>query len=125
MREQICLFQLYYLLLNISGSSDDLDPTLHAKSLAKLRDTDPEFYAYLEENDKKLLNFQLDSDASDGEPSEGEEEEDEKNAAHKPDADLHEASDESDFEVCLLLLLLLFFWENDFITEEDNIDNSQ
>lgn len=92
-------FIVYY-----SDSSDDLDPSLHAKSLAKLRDTDPEFYAYLEENDKKLLNFQLDSDASDGEPSEGEDEEEEgRNAAHKPDADLHEASDESDFEVCLLI----------------------
>lgn len=41
-----------------SGESD-MDPTEHKKSLMKLKETDPEFYTFLKQNDKKLLEFNL------------------------------------------------------------------
>lgn len=65
----------------------------HKQSLNKLKDTDPEFYKFLQENDKKLLSFKV-SD-SEGDDSGAEDEE----TLHKPSGDLEVASDESDFEV--------------------------
>lgn len=39
-----------------------MDPMEHKKSLMKLKQTDPEFYSYLKENDKSLLEFNIDDD---------------------------------------------------------------
>lgn len=74
-----------------SDGSNVFDGYTHKKSLEKLRDTDPEFYKYLEQNDRKLLQFSV-SD------SEDEAEEEEEDQVHKPVQDLEVASDESDFE---------------------------
>lgn len=77
---------------NASGSDEsDLDPQDHKKSLMKLKDTDPEFYSFLEQNDKNLLDFEV----SDGENENDSEDDDSK---HVPNADLEVASDESDYE---------------------------
>lgn len=46
-----------------SNSSEiDLDPAQHKESLMKLKDTDPEFYNYLMENDRGLLDFKASDD---------------------------------------------------------------
>lgn len=42
-----------------SDSEGNLDSTEHKRSLIKLQDTDPDFYEYLKENDKNLLNFEV------------------------------------------------------------------
>ncbi|XP_033226481.1 nucleolar complex protein 2 homolog [Belonocnema kinseyi] len=72
-----------------SGESD-LDPEEHKKSLMKLKDTDPEFYSFLKQNDKNLLDF----DVSDNEECS----DDENDSRHIPNANLEIASDESDYE---------------------------
>lgn len=58
--------------------------------VAGLKEKDPEFYQFLQENDQELLNFQAD-DSSD-------EEDEPEDPVHKPPQDLELASDESDFE---------------------------
>ncbi|KAL1121946.1 hypothetical protein AAG570_003354 [Ranatra chinensis] len=75
------------------SDSDSLDEgTEHKKALSKLKQSDPEFYKYLEENDRKLLQFNV-SDSDDDQEDEEDEE-----MLHKPPTSLEVDSEESDFE---------------------------
>ncbi|XP_012143161.2 nucleolar complex protein 2 [Megachile rotundata] len=74
------------------SSENDMDPMEHKKSLMKLKQTDPEFYTYLKENDKNLLEFNI-SDDDDEEDSSNE-----LDTKHIPSDRLEVASDESDYE---------------------------
>ncbi|KAJ3645540.1 hypothetical protein Zmor_023186 [Zophobas morio] len=79
--------------LSDGDSGDEIENHKHA--LSKLKDTDPEFYNFLQENDKKLLEFNV----SDDEIEEGDDDDEEtNNAPHKLPQELEVASDESDFE---------------------------
>ncbi len=88
-----------------SGDSEDQDSSeeeadrpqgarQQKKYLSNLKDTDPEFYQFLEENDQELLNF---DESSSSEDEDGEEKAVEK--LHKPPESLEVASDDSDFEL--------------------------
>nr|CAG4641530.1 EOG090X02MG [Eurycercus lamellatus] len=72
-------------------SEDDTESAAkkHKKTLEKLKNSDPEFYQFLSENDRELLEF----DTSDSEDERGGE-------VHKPPQpdELEVGSDESDFE---------------------------
>lgn len=70
-----------------------LNAKSHKKSLGNLQKTDPELFKFLEQNDKKLLNFGKEADESE---QESEDEDEEK--VHKPSDTLEVASDESDYE---------------------------
>lgn len=92
------------------------DITEHKTSLDKLKEIDPEFYKYLEQNDRKLLKFdaladeeaisneEKEVDASDAENDNDEDHDDDDGGderggkLHKPIGELNVASDESDFE---------------------------
>ena len=83
-----------------AGSSDsDMDPVEHKKSLRKLKQTDPEFYSYLKENDKNLLEFNL-SDDNKGDTDDDDDKSslNESEIRHIPNDQLEVASDESDYE---------------------------
>lgn len=60
------------------SDASEIDSTEHGKSLMKLKDIDPEFYQYLEQNDTNLLDFKL-SD---------EEDDEEETPRHVPDENL-------------------------------------
>ncbi|XP_003694693.2 nucleolar complex protein 2 homolog [Apis florea] len=83
---------------NEESSDSDMDPVQHKKSLMKLKDTDPEFYKYLKENDKNLLEFDVSDDGN-------EIDDDDKSSLnefdmkHIPNDHLEVASDESDYEL--------------------------
>lgn len=64
----------------MDSDDSDMDPEEHKKSLMRLKDTDPEFFSYLEENDKSLLEFNLSDDNDDSE--------DESDERHIPNPDL-------------------------------------
>ena len=83
-----------------AGSSDsDMDPVEHKKSLKKLKQTDPEFYSYLKENDKNLLEFDM-SDDNKGDTDDDDDKSslNESDIRHIPNNQLEVASDESDYE---------------------------
>ncbi|KAJ8923311.1 hypothetical protein NQ315_001869 [Exocentrus adspersus] len=103
-----------------SGSDSEDAARKHKRDLEKLKESDPEFYKFLQENDKKLLEFNLsDEEQSDDEDSE---------AVHKPSSDLEVASDESDFEdgdeksrgESVITLKLLKKWQSDIQTDKSN-----
>ncbi|CAH1959286.1 unnamed protein product [Acanthoscelides obtectus] len=107
---------------NESSNEDIVEK--HKKDLEKLKETDPEFYEFLKENDKKLLQFNL----SDEEPdSEAEEPEAVPEQVHKPSENLEVASDESDYEdgdkpknERAITLKMLKQWQSELRTDKSN-----
>lgn len=95
---------------SVKSVTETDDAKDHKSSLNKLKEIDPEFYKYLEQNDKKLLKFDADAGDSNDEDDDGlddnENDEDEDDDSdderggklHKPTGELEAASDESDFE---------------------------
>ncbi|CAG5073791.1 Similar to CG9246: Nucleolar complex protein 2 homolog (Drosophila melanogaster) [Cotesia congregata] len=79
-----------------SGESE-LDPKEHKKALKNLANTDPEFYKFLEQNDKKLLEFE-DSEDENERASDQDDDDDDDDGIHVPDGNLAGNSDESDYE---------------------------
>lgn len=103
--------------------ADEDEVEAHKKSLERLKQTDPEFYSFLEENDKKLLRF----DVSDEELDDDDEEKEKQ--THVPSGELEVASDESDFEAedgekvadkGAITLKLLKKWQNDIREDKTN-----
>lgn len=107
--------------------ADENEIESHKKSLQKLMETDPDFYKFLQENDTKLLNFNL---------SDNEDSDDEKAHLHKPEEneELAIASDESDFEedddsqeksvdssaIKNITLKVIKTWQRDLQTDKTN-----
>lgn len=67
------------------AKGDDADD--HKASLSKLKEIDPEFYKYLEQNDKKLLKFNADFDEDEDDDDEQNEEENGENSEEDDDDD--------------------------------------
>jgi nucleolar complex protein 2 len=82
-----------------SDDDDDSDADQeHTHALEKLKSTDPEFYEFLENNDRKLLKFSVNEDSGDSDEDDTEEKAVKNEKVHKPDEKLEVASDESDFD---------------------------
>lgn len=96
---------------NEAIDDEDDDEENEDNPMAKLKEIDPEFYKFLEQNDKKLLKFNPDDENdgeeegsdndesdNDGENGDDDDDDDGENNLHKPLDTLELASDESDFE---------------------------
>uniref|UniRef100_A0A1B0CXE3 C2H2-type domain-containing protein n=1 Tax=Lutzomyia longipalpis TaxID=7200 RepID=A0A1B0CXE3_LUTLO len=83
-----------------SDSGDDENVQDDIESMKKLKEIDPEFYKYLQDNDKDLLNFNADDILSDDErmTRDDAEESDEDEGSTAMEGKFQVASDESDFE---------------------------
>ncbi|XP_057654661.1 nucleolar complex protein 2 homolog [Diorhabda carinulata] len=81
-------------ILGIKSDEEDVveeeSAEKHKRDLEKLKHSDPEFYKFLQENDKKLLEFNLSDEDDDKDETEDD--------IHKPTDKLSVGSDESDFE---------------------------
>lgn len=82
------------------SASDEDEAVKHKRDLEKLKESDPDFYKFLQDNDKKLLQFNLSDDDDDETESIDD--------LHKPVENLEVASDESDFEVSLKCFVVFF-----------------
>nr|CAH7740081.1 unnamed protein product [Callosobruchus chinensis] len=103
------------------GLNDD-EVEKHKQDLEKLKETDPEFYNFLQENDKKLLQFNLSDEEADEDETEALSEK-----VHKPSEDLEVASDESDYEDSdkpkdehTITLKMLKQWQSDLRIDKSN-----
>ncbi|XP_023017825.1 nucleolar complex protein 2 [Leptinotarsa decemlineata] len=99
----------------------------HKRDLLKLQKSDPEFYKFLQENDKKLLDFNVSDEEAD-EPIDDEKNE-KSDIIHKLEENLEVASDESDFEPDedkqekdsrVITLKLLKIWQSEVHTDKSN-----
>ena len=75
-----------------SGDENEASASKQKQYLASLKDKDPEFHKFLQENDEELLNF----DESDSD--EGDQDKDDLDPVHKLPESLEVASDDSDYE---------------------------
>ena len=91
-------------------SDDEQDVGMHAEDLEKLKEKDPEFYAYLQENDKDLLKFGQESD-----DDEDEEEDDEQPASSKAAASSSKAS-KAETGPQRVTLKMLAGWQKSMLT---------
>ncbi|CAG9817794.1 unnamed protein product [Phaedon cochleariae] len=110
---------------------DDLEDEgeKHKQDLEKLKQSDPEFYKFLQENDKKLLDFNLSDEEVDDDQSESGNAKDRE--VHEPEENLEVASDESDYEADdadetklkdsrIITHKLLKVWSTDIHTDKTN-----
>ncbi|KAI9596805.1 Noc2p family-domain-containing protein [Syncephalis fuscata] len=89
---------------NSSSEEEDNDDDLikglqHKKDLEKLKEQDPEFYEYLKNNDKSLLEFDVSEDEDEDGEDEEDEDEDEVDEDEDEDEEIMDVDDNAEDEV--------------------------